>query len=530
MQLLEAGMRTVLEPVKQQIFEAYRHDAGFTGCAVGFRRKGGRVTDEPAVIAMVTKKLPAGAVSRSRLLPASVSAGGRDWCVDVVEVGPLRLAADPAQRTGGAPPNVPITQMMRPPLQGCSISDAGDPRQVSTGTLGCLVRDRSDGTICIFSSSAVLANAGAARRGALVIQPGAIDGGTSDDGIAKLKRDVRYMSGTNYVDAAIAQLTDQKSYSENVAEGLMKPISAAHPAVGVCFATDADGFNAFLTPIENNLGRLGVELLPAKAGSPCTVAAQVGMNIEKVGRTSGYTSSVVDAVAAQVKVTSPSNTILTFADLIWSQAFFLPGDNGAVVCHGGNGRTLLQYEEVTVCILLGAVGKFFHIPLGAGDNALTNQFKNEFLAQSLIGNLIIGLIYNNRQTAIDRMKGKKCPSTEQAYALALYKKYKKLAEYLLAHPRSTTPVVTQENLDDYQFVAVHLLGGLGGAVPLINTAEFEALMTLYNTILVHTKGMDHARLVAYMNDVAVYEKALAELKKVRTLKLTGTIADDPLKK
>jgi hypothetical protein len=35
-------------------------------------------------------------------------------------------------------------------------------------------------------------------------------------------------------------------------------------------------------------------------------------------------------------------------------------------------------------------------------------------------------------------------------------------------------------------------------------------------ILVHTKGMDRARLTAYMNDVAVFEKAVAQLKKVRT--------------
>lgn len=176
MQLLEAGLQAALEPAKQQLFEAYRGKAGFTGCGIGFRRKAGRVTGEPAVIAMVTKKLPAGAVSRSRLLPAGVTVGGRDWCVDVVEVGPLTLASS---------------------------------------------------------------------------------------------------------------------------------------TLAVCLATDQYGFNAFLTPIGNNLSPLGVELVPATSGSPCTVTAQVGMHIEKVGRTSGYTSSTVDAVAAQVQVYGPSNNVLT---------------------------------------------------------------------------------------------------------------------------------------------------------------------------------------------------------------------------
>jgi hypothetical protein len=518
MQLLEAGLQAALEPARRQIFEAYRGNADFTGCGIGFRRKGGVVTDEPAVIAMVTKKLPAGAVSRSRLLPASVCVGGRDWGVDVVQVGPLTLAPS-------TPAQVPISQKMRPPLQGCSVSDTGAPQQVATGTLGCLVRDTSDGTICIMGCYTVLANSGQAQKGTIVIQPGAYDGGTSDDGIATLKRYVSFGSGTNYVDAAIAQLTDQKKYSENVAENLMKPISATHPAVGVCFATDTYGFNAFLTPIENNLSPLGVELLPATPSSSCTVPAQVGMHIEKVGRSSGYTSSTVDAVAAQVQVYGPDNKVFTFADLIWSQAFFIAGDNGAVVCQGGNGRTFLHYELIG-CILLIDVGKFFHIPLG-GDNSLTTQFREEFLAQSLIGNLIIGLIYNNRQTAIDRMKGKKAPGIEQAFALTYYDKYKKLAESLLAHPQSTKPVVTQDNLNDFQLILAGLHGA-EGFPELIETAEYDALMKIYSEILVHTKGMDRDKLVAYMNDFTVYEKAITELKKVRTLKLTGTIADDDL--
>jgi hypothetical protein len=522
MQVLEAGLPAALEPAKQQIFEAHRDDPRFTGCAIGFRRRGGQVTGEPAVIAMITKKLPAGAVSRSRLLPASVSVGGRDCAVDVVEVGPISLTAGPS-------PHGPITQKIRPPLQGCSVSDVGGS-SFATATFGCLVRDKSDGTICVFGSNTSLANSDQARRGTLVIQPGAYDGGTSDDGIATLKRYIRFAAGTNYVDAAIAQLIDQKNYSENVAENLMKPISAGHPAVGVCFATDQYGFNAFLTPIENNLSRLGVELLPARPGSSCTAAAQVGMPIEKVGRTSGYTSSTVDAVAAQVKVTGPANNMLVFADLIWSQAFFLGGDNGAVVCQGGNGRTFLQYMEVPDCILLETIGKFFHIPLG-GDNALTSQFRDEFLAQSLAGNLIISLIYNNQQLVIDRLKGKKASATDQAYALVYYDKYKKLGEYLLAHPRSTSLVVSEDNLGDFINIVAGLRGALGLRPVLIDQAEAEALVTFYSTILVQTKGMDCAKVIAYMNDKAVYEKALAQLKKIREIRLTGTVAaDEPLKK
>src|SRR5262245_61569140 len=159
--MLDVQVHSALGRARQQIFDAHGPDPAFTGCGIGLRRRGGTLTDEPVVVAMVVKKLPAGAVSRSRLLPRTVEVDGRHWGVDVVEVGPLTLAS--ARGADAAAPNVggPITGTFRPLVQGCSISDYEGP-QADTGTLGCLVRDTSDHTICVLGSNTILAQNGLA--------------------------------------------------------------------------------------------------------------------------------------------------------------------------------------------------------------------------------------------------------------------------------------------------------------------------------------------------------------------------------
>ncbi len=532
--MLGVRVESALRQAGQQLFDAFARDVHFTGCAIGLRRRDGQLTDEPVVVAMVAKKLPAGAVSRSRLMPATIAADGRNWGVDVVEVGPLTTAplrgsgADPGPPArAGELQGVPITQQkLRPPLQGCSVSDATGPID-DTGTLGCLVRDSTDGTICILGTNSVLAQSGMAALGEHVVQPGGFDGGTSSDKIAILKRYVSFTtSGQNFVDAAIAQLDSQTGYSQEVAGKLMKPISATHPAVGVCVAGDSEGLNCFLSPMSQVVSALRVTLLPATSESTCIVAPEVGMHLEKVGRSSVYTSSEVADIGAQIKVyDSDSKQTLVFANMIWSQAFFLPGDNGAVACEGGNGRTFVP-PPPEPCPLLASVGHYFHLPL-TKDNHVTDQLKTQFLAQSLVGNLIIGLTYDNSQTVVDRVKGKQGSGIEESYAQTYYKKYLNLVKAALADPGSNTRVVTEGNLNDFQFILAGL-SGAGGTPPLLTPAESEALSTIYSDVLVHTKGMDYDRLVSYMNEVAVWEKVVKALQKVKTVELTGTITNEPL--
>ena len=529
---MERGVtdHAALHAAKSHLFASRTGDSNFVGCGVGLRRRGGKVTGEPVVVAMVVKKLPAGALSRSRLLPKTIQVGGREWGVDVVEVGTITLGS-PA---GAASPDLggPITQKLRPPLQGCGISDATGSA-LTVGALGCLVRDKSDGKICILGSNFALAQSGMAPIGTPVIQPSQYDGGDLSDKVATLKRFIAFsQTAANETDAAIAQLTHQRGYSDKVADKLMAPISATHPVVGICVAADNQGLNCFLSPIDVTLSLLGVELLPATSQNSCTVAPQVGMPIEKVARTSGYTSSTVDAVGTLINVQDPNTgKISLFKNMIWTQAFFLGGDSGAVACKGGNGRTFVPPPAPALpCIVLGSVGHYFDLPL-ARDNSLTTRARKQFLSQSLVGNLMIGLIYNNTATVVSRTKGKTGTDVQKKAAAPLYKRYRRILVEGLDNPTSRTLVVTSSNIDDFNFILMGLAAVDNNPKldpPLMTIPEYNAFNKILTEIAVHTKGMDHNGLIRFMNKVSVYEKIVAELRKAPTINLTGTIAEDQL--
>jgi hypothetical protein len=136
----EARLRTA----KEKIWQDHRKDPNFTGCGIGYRRRGGAVTDEPVVIAMVTDKLPAGALSRRRLLPAGMKVDGVSYGVDVVEVGPVFASAGAARsRPDAIETTGPITGKFTPPKQGVGISNINAPSS-DDGTIGCFVFDLTD--------------------------------------------------------------------------------------------------------------------------------------------------------------------------------------------------------------------------------------------------------------------------------------------------------------------------------------------------------------------------------------------------
>lgn len=75
---------------------------------------------------------------------------------------------------------------------------------IAAGTLGCLVRDDSDGTLCIPSNNPVLAVGNNAAIGDAIVQAGPADGGMAPaDAIATLQRCVTVNPSGNTVDGAM---------------------------------------------------------------------------------------------------------------------------------------------------------------------------------------------------------------------------------------------------------------------------------------------------------------------------------------
>lgn len=526
----------------RQVFAAHRGDLNFTGYGIGYRRRGGVVTDEPAVIAMVVRKRPESSIARMRLLPRTVDIDGHAWGVDVVEAGPLTASGAAASRPATMAPAAGTSGLVRPPALGCGISNVngGD-----TGTLGCFVLDPSDQSICLLSTNHVLARWGAASTqaqagsGEAIIQPGLADGGNAVDSVAFLKNFIPVGSGTNYVDAAIATMIDQVDINTAAVGNLMAAISPSHPALGMVVADDsaACGRNSFLARMDRTVSQLGVTVVGATSSSTAVAvpsASTVGMAIEKVGWTSGYTSTVVDAIGAQVKV-NWNGTIVTMSDMIWTQGMSADGDSGAVACLGGSGTTYAplppQCTPAGPCGLVSAFGSYYNLPLTTSANlTLADELRDHFLAMSNTGQLLIGVTYLNAQTAIDRLNASTGSAHNQtaarAIAQSLYAQFHDMLAKLITSS-SPAAVITASEVNATASILYGLTAPVSaGGTAILTTAESAAAWTLFSGLIKPTVGMGRRQLIDYMNKSATFHKVNSQLAAVPTINMTGPVTAD----
>src|SRR3712207_3053067 len=102
-------------------YGALARDPNVVGTAIGRRIVAGQITDTPAMVVYVMKKVSTPYLPPSRLIPRRIYVG-RDYLeVDVVETGPFYPLS--------------FTTHDRPAESGISIGHTA----VSAGTLGCLV-------------------------------------------------------------------------------------------------------------------------------------------------------------------------------------------------------------------------------------------------------------------------------------------------------------------------------------------------------------------------------------------------------
>tara|TARA_B100000508_G_C11462680_1_gene279996 strand:- start:329 stop:1684 length:1356 start_codon:yes stop_codon:yes gene_type:complete len=186
------------------------------------------------------------------------------------------------------------TLRRRPSPCGQSI---GHP-DVSAGTLGLLVEyveGDNTGKAYILSNNHVIAANNLASVGDAVTQPGQHDSGiVGRDTIAVLHRWVPLRSsGFNYVDAAIAEVRGGREWSR------------------------------YVTPYISHIG------VPEDIVDP-----SIGMSVEKVGRTTGYTQGEIISAKFSTKIIYPMGT-LTFRNQIRTTSMSKPGDSGSCLVKRG---------------------------------------------------------------------------------------------------------------------------------------------------------------------------------------------------
>jgi hypothetical protein len=421
-----AKARALVQALMARHWESFSTDPNVLGAAFGRRITFGEVTDVPALVIYVARKAPRTFIPRSRLLPRRMYVGLDSIDVDVLETGPLYPYAFAARE--------------RPAPSGISVGNATD---VSAGTLGCLVTDNTDGSTCILSNNHVLARENLASIGEAIIQPGAADGGTSPaDDIATLKRFVSVSAtGTNRVDAAIAQVTAAGGVVDSVKNNLMPVASSTHRAVGLLHGGSC--VRDFLNPIDDVLTLLNARF-PAGAGS--TVTASVGMKLEKVGQTSEYTTADVMEIGATVSFPFGPSGTATWTQQIATASIGQAGDSGSLVCEGGSGGTSDRCGFCP-CLFFLAGEEMLGRDLREQEND-ARAIRDRYLRRTAVGRYAVELVYLNEDRLLDRVQQTRLTEEDREYARELFEKYDEPARSAMLNPEREDPRVTQEHFSD----------------------------------------------------------------------------------
>jgi hypothetical protein len=277
------------------------------GVGVGLRERRGQVMDELAVKVLVIQKIPRAGLSAQSVVPQEVD-GVK---TDVVQVGVLRALQARTDRWRPAPGGVSIGHY-----------------QITAGTFGCVVRDRTTGERLILSNNHVLANSNDARPGDPILQPGPYDGGRiNDDIIAHL---VRFCPIQFDVQPGTCNLAGLYATVGNLIAKLAGSthrvqVFQANPLA----ANQADA--AAARPTDDSVILDEILDIGEIAG---TTPATLGMGVRKSGRTTGFTTGTISVINATVSVTYGAGRTARFENQLVAGPMSQGGDSGSLVVAG----------------------------------------------------------------------------------------------------------------------------------------------------------------------------------------------------
>lgn len=279
---------------------ALRARANVVATGVGYKVTDDRRTEAVSVICSVSQKVPLASLAERDRVPSRVDG----IPTDVVATGPIRAFAN--------------TGRLRPAPGGASIGH----RDITAGTLGCLVKQ--DGQMMILSNNHVLANSNAAARGDPILQPGPYDGGKlSGDLIAELHQFVPISFGEPPSDCGFAR-------------GMTALLNAGCRVIG-----SRTRYRIFRIEAADNL----VDAAIARPLNSAEVSSEIidigkiqgvgrgelGMRVQKSGRTTGFTEGEILQVDVTVDVQYGAGQIARFTDQLMAGGMSQGGDSGSAV-------------------------------------------------------------------------------------------------------------------------------------------------------------------------------------------------------
>lgn len=305
--------------------------ANVVATGVGYKVSQGERTPDLSVVCSVTRKLAAAELPPADLIPPEV--GGVP--TDVVQTGRIRALQ-------------PRTGRHRPAPGGVSIGH----RDVTAGTLGCLVR--KDGDLLILSNNHVLANSNDASRGDPVLQPGTVDGGRYPaDHIADLE------------DFVPIRFQQPEPPSEcPTARAVIAALNAICRAIG-----SKTRYQVISLQVEDNL----VDAATARPLDPADLsdeilevgtidavaAAELGTRLTKSGRTTGLTTGEVLQTDVTADVDYGAGRAARFTDQLLAGAMSQGGDSGSAVLDDQNRLVGLLFAGSDNTTIINRIGHVF---------------------------------------------------------------------------------------------------------------------------------------------------------------------------
>jgi hypothetical protein len=296
-----------IKQVKENSKEILLAKQHVVGVGVGYKIKEGEQTDDLAVVVLVSQKLPLPALQPEMILPKLIN-GVK---IDVIEVGVIRALQSRTDR-------------WRPSPGGISIGHY----KITAGTFGSIVRDRETGQRLILSNNHVIANSNNASPGDQILQPGPIDGGSSDDDtIALLHRICRIDFNS---EPGTCDIADNYAKLGNTVAGLFGSMHIVQSQ-----KTDPQAVNyvdaAVAKPINDNDVLDEVFEIGKVEG---TKEASLGMSVQKSGRTTGFTSDQIKLIHATIDVSYGTSKTARFENQIVTGPMSRGGDSGSLLVSG----------------------------------------------------------------------------------------------------------------------------------------------------------------------------------------------------
>ncbi len=473
--------RQLVAALKARHMDSMRRDSNIVGAAFGRRVAHKEISDEPAMVIYVVKKVPQRFIPPSRLLPRRMYVGGDCVQVDVVETGPIYPHA--------------FTARERPAPSGISIGPPVIAGVISSGTLGCLVTDLTDGSLCILSNNHVLANENLGVAGDAILQPGSFDGGVDpDDRVATLKRFQMINATGNTVDCAIAQVSasDAPLVVDQMKNNLMPTPNPNHPAVGLLFAGGCN--RTFCNPIGNVLSALNIEFL---AGKGSTASVDIGDSVEKVGRTTEYQTSSVMELDASPTITYNFGDA-TFESQIATMWMSDPGDSGSIVCKGGEG----SHTDHCSCGTTTATSSILGTDV-TRERIMAEEVRDKFLRHTKIGRYGMDLFFLNEERLLERFRNTEIKQEDRDLARHLYHKYIEEARAAFVEADRSERTLTEQHFHDARNALRH-------AQKYMSQEEIAASEELFKVAEERGKGKKPREILAMLND----EKLLEQIKQI----------------